>query len=58
MVFGLSKKTTTEASLGGDTPALIALKKQKQTSGLRRAARDVVILEAPGCDVNMLICLR
>lgn len=45
-----SKKTTTEASLERDTPALIALKKQKQTSGPRRAAQDVVILEAPGCE--------
>lgn len=50
MVFGRSKKTTTEASLERDTPALIALKKQKQTSGPRRAAQDVVMLEAPGCE--------
>lgn len=51
-------KTTTEASLERDTPDLIALKTQKQTSGPRRAAQDVVILEAPGCEYAYLPVLN
>lgn len=58
MVFGLSKKTTTEASREGDTLVIIALKKQKEISGPRRAAQDVVILEAPGCEYANLPALN